>query len=204
MIEKEKHTPHHVQALRQHLETTNTTLTTKGDWTTWWHAAAAWAMHAVFFILRVITLGNVDKRFGDYWTTLGDTVYAPRGYTVDLTNPHDYAVVCHELAHRYDDITHGWRYRVSYLLSGTARARWELRGYGMQMLAYHRAAGRLPYNLPTMFARAISGPAYLWAGDKTQLERAFRSIERAVLDDTISAELHDPNDDAVFQALTEL
>ena len=187
------------EQLTQRLRTTGTQLHTKPDYAVWWHSAAAKAMHVVFGLLRLITAGAIDEDFGAYWTTLGRYVYAPRGHDVDPTDPHDYAVVCHELAHRLDDEAHGLRYRLSYIFSGSARARWEMRGYGMQIVAMYRVTGQIPSHWPRRFAEAISGPAYLWAADYDEALGCFTDIADALRTGRLSPAIFDPNDERFAQ-----
>ena len=159
--------------LRDHLDKTDTHLAQKPHYRVWWHAVASWIATALLWC--------VGRDFvGAFWTTLGDTIYAPTDTDPDLDDRYVREIVAHELAHRYDDRRHGWRYRLSYLLSGKARARWEVRGYGMQMLTQYRERGEIPDGRPADYAETITGPAYLWAGDYDDVLADLEAIADAV------------------------
>jgi hypothetical protein len=181
--------------LEQHLRQTETTLRTKPNYRRGWHRLAAW--------VASLLLSLVGRDFDAYWTTLGDTIYAPAGHVVDLEDPRDYAVVCHELAHRYDDRAHGWRYRLSYLLSWAARARWEYRGYGMALVAYYRQTGQIPDELPQRYAEELAGPAYLWAADHEEALEVFQSIADALRTGALAPTVFDPNDPVFEEYIPE-
>jgi len=184
-----------INGLQQKIAVTNTQLRTKPNYAAWWHRAAAWAVRVLFWLVRALSLGAANPLFDRYWTTFGSVIYAPRGHDVDLTNPYDYAVVCHELAHRYDDEAHGLRFRLGYIFSGRARARWEMRGYGMQLVAIYRMTGEVPSHWPRRFAEAISGPAYLWAADRQKALETFSAIADALRAGRLSPAIFDPNDE---------
>jgi len=169
------------------------TIRTKPDYRAWWHRGAAWVVQGLFWLLWLVSFGQINQDFNDFWTTLGDTIYRPAGDTSDLKNAWTYAVLCHELAHYYDDEAQGWKYRLSYIASGRWRAFWEMRGYGMQMVAFHRATGGVPPEWPTRFAKSIAGPAYLWAGDEAMLLDTFQQIRQDLLAGRLDDTQHHPD-----------
>jgi len=181
--------------LRSRLDATSTTLATKPNYRRWWHAVAAWIASALLTI--------VGRDFSTFWTTLSGTIYAPEGHDIDLEKPSDYVVVCHELAHRYDDRTHGWWYRISYIVSRRWRAHWEMRGYGMQMLAAARKRGRIPKGWVDRFTRAISGPAYLWAADEQTARTFFDRLREALESGELEPDFLDPSHDDFEQLLPD-
>ena len=185
----------HVAELKERLGETGTELHPKPDYQVWWNGVAAMFVHGLFLLIHLLTFGRVEVDFDDFWTTLGGVVYAPRDHEVDLEDPEDFAVVCHELAHRYDDEAHGWRYRLGYIVSGRARARWEIRAYALHLIALYRVTGEVPADRPRYFADRVSGPAYLWAADRQEALRTFAAIADALRTGRLAATVWDPNEE---------
>lgn len=186
--------------IRGGLRQTETQLASKPNYRVWWHRAAAWFVKALFWVIRLAP-GDASPRFDEAWTTLGSTIYAPAGHpaTLERLSSTDRLIVCEELGHRFDDLEHGWAYRLTYLLSGKARAAWELRGYGMRMVAHYRRTGDVPSDWPRRIAETINGPLYLWAGSADELQAALDTLRTRLLDGTIAASTLNPNDISFFE-----
>lgn len=188
----------YVEQLKLKLTDTETVIATKPDYQVWWHAVASWLMQAIFRTIFAVTLGKVNRDFNDYWTTFGEVIYAPEGTQPRLEELRTYSIVCHELAHRYDDRAHGMRYRLTYLVSWSDRASWEVRGYGMQLVALYRRTGVIQQRHISKFAEAITGPTYLWAGDREKVEAQLTQLADALRSGRLNAAVFDPNSVDVF------
>lgn len=171
--------------MKELLEETNTKIRSKPNYAVWWHHLVAWFVHALFFFS--------EKNFRDFWTTLGPYIYAPGEYDLSL----DYAIISHELAHRQDDIRYGWKYRLSYIFSRSARRTWELRAYTVQMIARYQQNNPPSETEIRNLAKKISGITYGFAFKEerlvdtllTILER-IRSGQIESLDPDVIEDLH--------------
>jgi len=177
--------------LDKHFEMTETSIRSKPNYQKIWHRLIAW--------ITGIFLRAVGRDFNQFWTTLGNVIYAPSGRKIDHEHVHTYATLCHELAHRYDDRTHGWYYRLTYLFSSSARARWEYRGYAMAEVARYRKTGRTSSDHSIqMYAQYVSGGTYGWAFDKEEFFDTIRTVASKIEQQSI--DVFDPNED-VFEQL---
>jgi len=174
-----------VDRLKAQLAHTRTKIARKPNYTKTWHRLAAWLAS-----LFLSWFGQDFERH--FWTTLGDTIYTPKGHEPDLSRTIDYTTVCHELAHRYDDMEHGWYYRLTYILSPSMRATWEYRGYAMTEVARYRKTGQT-LSKPALEALAerVSGATYAWAFDKEEFIDTMITVTSAIEQESV--DVFDPN-----------
>lgn len=143
--------------------------------------ADIWWMRAVGRLLRPV-IPEFDTH---YTTVLGDTIYLPVPFE---RFPRDGLAVtlAHELVHQLDQKEWGLWFYTSYAMFPapvwrTGRARWERRGYAVDlMIAHHRGGERELMRVARRLEGLFSGPGYLWMWGGAEAARDYLA---PVLDD---------------------
>lgn len=152
----------------------------KGDDAPWLHALILW--------LGATFVKEFDTRFT---TTIGTTIYFPKGWRTDFSSYKTYKVARHEMIHVIDYKRFGLWFLISYaiLLPAifTMRAFWEIRGYTQSILVDYEYYGDIDRDKCFNFMEStFCGASYFWM-------LPFRGLVRRkfskIIDDIESGEI---------------
>jgi len=153
----------------------------------WWHAVASWFVIAMLWTFRLLSCGTFIKRYSDFTTVLGDSIYigSPRA-EFDPRKPSTHATLRHELIHAYQRAKHGAVvFSLLYLFCAPAvftwRHKFEKQAYLQQLIVEFETYGDISAATIEWAASQFWSPAYLWMKPfKAQIREAFTTHAQAI------------------------